>query len=101
MEQLAGSHGGGGGLSKNIGHHSYRRRKILKYHWLKRPKTVTKNKILEQKINDSKPHIWIFHLDFSFQIFYQKVSKPTKTSKKNPNSLNIVKNMLLRHSQKL
>ena len=43
-----------------------RRRKILKLHWLKDPKTVQKNEILDHKINDSKPHNWSSSSNFKF-----------------------------------
>ena len=33
-------------------------RKLLKLHWIKHPKIVQKKRILDQKILDSKPHIW-------------------------------------------
>ena len=51
--------------------------KKLKLHWLKRPEKIPKKlRNLDQKINDSKHQII-----YQFQIFWQKVSKPTKTSK--------------------
>ena len=34
------------------------RQSILKLHWLKHLKTVLKNRILKQKTEYSKPHIW-------------------------------------------
>ena len=42
------------------------RRKILKLHWLKHPKTVPKKRNLDQKVNDSKRHIWSLSLNFRF-----------------------------------
>ena len=89
-----------------------RQRKILKLDWLKRSKTVPGKRNLDQKINGTKPHIWSSSINFRFSGI-----KPTKTSKKdhsfyntvtlknlthftNLNSLNMIKNILLRYSQK-
>ena len=42
-----------------------RGRKILKLHWLKRPKTVTENRKLGPENNYSKPHIWNLSFNYS------------------------------------
>ena len=106
---------GWGGVSTNDGHHDWPMTKKLKLHWLKRPKTVPKKQNLDQKIIDSKSHIWSFFVLISD--FLAKVSKLTKLAKKithftiqfrsttlthftNLKSLNIVKNILPQHSQK-
>ena len=43
-----------------------RRRKILKFHWLKRSKTVPNKRNLDPKINDSKPRNWSLCFNFRF-----------------------------------
>ena len=43
-----------------------RRQKTLELHWLKRPKRIPKRRNLDQKINDSKSHIWRICLNFRF-----------------------------------
>ena len=43
-----------------------RRHKALILHWLKRAKTVPRKRNLDQKINSSKPHLWILSIDFKF-----------------------------------
>ena len=40
--------------------------KILKLHWLKCSNTAPKRQNLNQKINDSKSHIWIFSFNFRY-----------------------------------
>ena len=87
--------------------------KILKKHWLKSPKAVPQKTKFGPKYNDSKCHIWNlffeniilgiqvfifvhtlqwtsseFFFFFLFQVFYQKLSKPTKTSEKDDSSHN-------------
>ena len=73
-------HGGGGGdLSKNVGHHGWPTTKNKKKHWLKRPKAVPKFILGIQRFY-IRPHVHEFF--FNFQIFKQKVSKPTKICEK-------------------
>ena len=104
----------GGGLSKMSAIMIDRRQKINKLQWLKRLKTVSKNRNFDQRRNDSKPHIW--SLSFNFRFSSTKSQGHQKLPKKithfiiqfrlkiltyftNLNSLNIVKSILL-HSQK-
>ena len=92
-----------------------RRQKVLKLHWLKRPKAVPKKQNLDHKTNNSKPHIW--SLSIKFRFFGRKSQSQQKLVKKiihftmqfrsksltqftNLNSLNIIKNRLRQHNQK-
>ena len=43
-----------------------RRQKILKLHWLKRPKKVPNKRNLDQKMNDWKPNNWSLYFNFRF-----------------------------------
>ena len=64
---------GGGALSKNVFHHGWLTSKIFLKNWLKRPKAVSKNRNLDQNVNDSKYHIWnfcFFHCVFFFVFFF-------------------------------
>ena len=54
------------GLSKTVGHHGWLTTKHLKLHSLKCTKAVLKKRYLDQKINDSKPHICSLSLNFRF-----------------------------------
>ena len=101
------------GLSRNIG----RRRKNLKLNNLKRTKIVKKNQWnLDQKIIDSKAHIW--SLSFNFRFSSRKVQSQQKIPRKithftiqlhskhpthftNLNALKLAKIILSQHSQKL
>ena len=89
------------------------RRKMSKLHCLKLPKISPRKRKLEQKINDSRPHNLTFNFRFSSRISQsqQKLSKSithftvyfcskTPTYFMRLNILNIVKNILLQHSQK-
>ena len=67
------------GLSKNVATMVGWRGNILKLYWLKLPKTVPKNEIWTRNKWFKTSSLKFI---FSFQIFEQKVSKPTKTSKK-------------------
>ena len=40
--------------------------KKIKFYWLKRPKTVPKKRNLDQKVNDSKLHVWSLSSNFRF-----------------------------------
>ena len=84
-----------------------RRRKILKIHWLKCPKTAPKKRNFDQKIDDWNPYIWSLSINFRFsgrksQSQQEKAKKITNFTiqfrSKNPtlfvtnlNSLNIIK----------
>ena len=57
-----------------------RRRKTLKLHWLKRSKIVQKKENLDQKTNDSKPHICSLSINFKF--FGRKSQSQLKLAKK-------------------
>ena len=75
------------------------RRKISKLHWLKRPKIVTKKRNLDQKIHDSKSHIW--SLSFNFR-FSSKSLKANKNWQKRSLILQYrIKNILSQHRQNL
>ena len=65
------------------------RRETLKAHWMKRSKTVQKRpRNMNQKINHSKTLYLEFI--FYFQIFCQKISKPTKYIKKDHSFYNTI-----------
>ena len=105
-------YGGRGKLSRNFGHHGWQATKKLrkKKNWLKRPRAVPQNRNSDQNINDSfrilflkillrAYNAFIFahtfqwtssEFFFNFQIFQQKVAKPTKTSKKDHSFHNTV-----------
>ena len=55
----------GGELSKNVNYNGWPTAKNLKLHWLKSPKTVPKKRNFDQKINDSKLHVWSLSSKFS------------------------------------
>ena len=120
----------------NVGHHSLLTKNNKRKTLDKTPESSPLKRNLDEDINDSKSHIWNsffeniissiqsfyirpqvpVELFFNFQIFKQKVSKPTETSKKkthctiqfrsknltqftNLNSFDIENNMLPQHSQ--
>ena len=101
-------------LSKNVNHTTVGwQRKVFKLQYVKRPKTAKKN--LEQKINNSKPHIWSLSFDFRLSSknsqnqqklakkithFIAKFRSKNRTHFTNLNSLKIIKNILQQHSQK-
>ena len=116
----------GGGLCKYVGQRQNmlrqicitkvgQRQSILKLHWLKHLKTVLKNRILDQKTDDPKPHIWSLS---SIVIFtsrkpqsQQKIAKNIThftiqfcskdlTRFANLNSLDAENNTIPQHSQK-
>ena len=64
--------------------------KKFKIRWLKSPKTVLKNKSWTRKYMIKNIVFAVYVLMSLFQIFWQKVSKLTKTSKKDSSSYNTV-----------
>ena len=54
-------------VTKNVGHHGWPARKKLKTTLAKTPsKKQSKKRNFDQKINDSKPHIWSLSSNFRF-----------------------------------
>ena len=58
-----------------------RRQKIIKKHWLKRPKAVPKKWNLDQNINYSNSHIWNYFFEniiSGIQLFYIRPHVPVE-----------------------